>query len=223
VTLICLDLDGTLEDSRVDMTASARRVRSLLDLPVRPDAELVRFVSQGMDTLYKNCFDDYLAGDGDSAGRYREVQRAYDADYMAHVADNTELYDGVADAVKELSELGSVAVVTNKPEAISRKLLELLGIAQYVEVIVGGDTCGVIKPDPKMIQTAAERLNMAGAPAVMIGDTAGDIRMGRAYGAKTIWCAWGYADDSGDPPDAHATKPSDLPGIIRNFFDFSFN
>lgn len=210
--LICLDLDGTLEDSRADMTAAVRRVRRAFGLPDRPDAAVRPHVNKGMDQLYRACFDDFLS----SGGGLEAVRKAYEADYTARVADETRLYPGVAGALASLRELGRLAVVTNKPEAISRALLKALAVDGLIGTVVGGDSCGgALKPDPVMMRTAARRLNTSGAPAVMVGDTAADVQMGRAFGAKTVWVAWGYAADPGEAPDAVAQRPADLRGTVE--------
>jgi phosphoglycolate phosphatase len=211
--LICLDLDGTLEDSRADMTACVHRTRKALGLSARLDAEVTPHVNKGMDQLYKACFDDHLNAGAD---RLEQVRQAYEADYLAHVADETRLYPGVADALKSLSELGSLAVVTNKPEQISRRLLEVLGVGGLIGTVVGGDTAGVVKPDSKMLLCAAEDLGLKGVPSVMIGDTAADLKMGKAFGARTVWCAWGYSAEPGETSDAVARTPADLPAAVRD-------
>lgn len=219
--LIGIDLDGTLEDSRADMVASAQRVRAAFGLPARTPGELVRFVNAGMDRLYRGCFDDYLAA-GDSAvsgtARYARVQSAYDADYLAHVADQTRLYDGITPALHALAELGTLACVTNKPERISRALLDALGVGALFGAVIGGDSCAECKPSPLMLQAAAERcgFDRARGRSFMIGDTAGDIQLSRAFGATAVWCAWGYSDSPGAVPDFEARSPSDLPGIVRS-------
>jgi len=212
--LICLDLDGTLEDSRADMTAAVHRVRAVKGLPARPDADVLPHVNKGMEPLYRACFDDALA-----AGQSLEsIAEAYEADYQANVAHATRLYDGVREALKGLAELGTLVVVTNKPERISRRLLEVLGVGGLIGSVVGGDTCGALKPDPVLMRCAAEDVGLKGAPAVMIGDTAADIQMGKAYGAKTVWAAWGYAAEPHETPDAIARTPADLPSAVRSAF-----
>ena len=217
MTLIALDLDGTLEDSRADMVTAVERVRRALGLPARPAAELRPWVNAGMDALYRACFDDFLAA-GDAERRYAQVREAYEADYLAHVAVETRLYPGIAAALGELAGLGRLACVTNKPERISRRLLEALGVAGRFSSVVGGDSCAQAKPSPLMLEAAARGAGFAGAPAkrFMIGDTAADIRMGKAYGATTIWCAWGYADAPGEAPDFEANAPEMLPRIVRD-------
>jgi len=214
--LIGIDLDGTLEDSRDDMTAVAERVRARLGLPARDGAELRPHMNAGMDRLYRACFGDYLAGD-DPAGSLERVRRAYEADYLEHVAVRTRLYEGIAEALPELAKFGALACVTNKPERISRRLLEALGVARHFTAVIGGDSCPKTKPDPIVLHAAAERCGFSPAwsRAFMIGDTDGDIQLARAFGATAVWCAWGYVTAPTLNPDHEARRPSDLVEIVR--------
>ena len=217
--LIGIDLDGTLEDSRDDMVAAARRVRAALGLQTRADERLRPFVNAGMDQLYRACFDDYLESNvASSAGRIEHVRTAYEADYLANVAVNTRLYDGVAPALAALAELGALCCITNKPERISRRLLDALGVGALFRTVVGGDSCPEIKPSPVMLRAAAERCGFEpGAPdarSFMIGDTAADIQLARAFGATAVWCAWGYLATAPAPADFEARAPADLVRIV---------
>jgi phosphoglycolate phosphatase len=218
VTLIALDLDGTLEDSRNDMVSAVHRLRFQMELPPRPDKLVKPNVNGGMLTLYVNCFDDFI-GDDDSGERIAIVRERYEAVYRVHIADNTRLYPGMLDALSQLAQLGTLAVVTNKPEALSRELLNTLDVAHFFGAIIGGDTCASGKPDPVMLAVATERCGMRPetTQTFMIGDTANDIRMGRAFGATTIWCAWGYLKAPGDQiPHQIAETPNDLPRLISS-------
>jgi phosphoglycolate phosphatase len=216
MNLIGLDLDGTLEDSRRDMIASVHRVRDFFSLPRRPDARFAPWINQGMELLYRNCFDDYLEK-GEERGRLSEVQTAYDGDYLENVASETRLYPGVAAALSKLALIGRLVVVTNKPEKISKRLLEELRIDHLISGLVGGDSIGKIKPDPAMLHAAALQVGFSpdNGLAFMIGDTQGDIKMGRAYGAMTIWCGWGYSSRPGEEPHLIAHQPEELPSLVQ--------
>jgi len=211
--LIGIDLDGTLEDSRADMTAAVHRVRAGLSLSPRPDEDVRPWVNKGMDALYRACFDDYI---GRENVRLGEVRRRYEADYLENVTVETRLYPGVSSALQELAERGRLAVITNKPERISRRLLEVLGVDKWITTVIGGDSCSESKPDPRLLAEAARRCGFDGTPArsVMIGDTDADMTMGRAFGAKTIWAAWGYAKRIEVDPDFIARSPADLPALV---------
>ncbi|HKU37976.1 MAG TPA: HAD hydrolase-like protein, partial [Polyangiales bacterium] len=149
--LIAIDLDGTIEDSRNDMVAVAMRVRDELGLPARADELLRPHVNGGMEALYRACFDDYLWPGDDN--RLFVVQAAYEADYLANVAVETRMYPGMADALAGLARRGALVCVTNKPERISRRLLEALGVLELFSTVVGGDSCPQNKPHPIMLQT----------------------------------------------------------------------
>jgi phosphoglycolate phosphatase len=215
VNLIGFDLDGTLEDSRSDMVAAVHRVRDALALAPREDAAIRPWVNRGMDQLYRACFDDYVNGD---SSRLAAVRERYEADYLANVADETRLYPGIADSLAKIADRGRLAVITNKPERIAYRLLEVLGVGEHFTAIIGGDTCVRAKPDPIVLSEAAKRCGFdpARSRAVMIGDTAADVALGRAFGAATIWCAWGYLDRPDQEPDLVAADPSDLPDLVRH-------
>lgn len=209
--LIALDLDGTLEDSRDDMVAAVLRVRSSFGLSEQPGEMWRPHVNGGMDHLYRQCFADYVG----AGGTVDDVRAAYEADYLAHIADSTRLYAGMADALVELAALGSLACVTNKPERLSAALLEALGVGRLFSAVIGGDTLPESKPSPRVLAEASRRVGRTGA-ALMIGDSAADVKCGRAFGATTIWCAWGYAADPGvEAPDHRAATPLELPRLVR--------
>lgn len=212
--LICLDLDGTLEDSRSDMVAVVHRVRNQLGLSPLPDKAIRPWVNKGMDPLYRACFDEYIHKEDSLLS---DVRSRYETDYFNNVAVETNLYPGIASALEWLVDLGRLVVVTNKPEKISRRLLEALKVDHCFADVIGGDTCAKGKPDPMVLKEAADRVGFTKGEGdvFMIGDTSADLKMGRAFGATTIWCAWGYADDPGEVPDLVAQTPEELPGIVH--------
>ena len=216
--LIALDLDGTLEDSRADMVASVHRVRARLGLSARPDAAVRPWVNRGMPTLYARCFDDWSgmpAGDSASAAR---LTRDYEADYFAHIAVETRPYPGIPAALSALAGLGTLVVITNKPERLSRHLLATLGLDHHFAEVMGGDSCAEPKPSPLSLRIAAARCGISpGRDAVlMIGDSPGDIRLGHSFGAITVWCGYGYSQHPGPiAPHHQVTRPSALVACVR--------
>ena len=216
--LITMDLDGTLEDSRADMVAAVQRLRERLGLPKRPDSDFRSNVNRGMPHLYRVCFAEHL-GEDPSEDALDMLRDAYAADYGAHICVETRLYDGIKEALPKLAAIAPVALVTNKPEALSELLLNALGVREYFSAIIGGDTCHSGKPDPVTIKTAAERCGYTGdAQRIFhVGDSAGDIRCAKALGATAVWCSWGYLDVAPDAPapDLSVSVPSELVALIQ--------
>ena len=109
------------------------------------------------------------------------------------------------------------AILTNKPEAISRKILEELGIAKHFSIVWGGDTGPFKKPDPDPIHKILAQLKVKADEAVLIGDGINDIKAARSAGVKTVALGYGYSDRNlimGLGPDYFADTPQALLELI---------
>ncbi|MEY4065664.1 MAG: hypothetical protein RIR26_1872 [Pseudomonadota bacterium] len=216
------DLDGTLEDSRKDMVRAAQTIRDQLGLPERKHEHLVPFVNKGMRELYINCFDDFVtATDGGiSEEKVIKVQGLYEKNYFENIAVHTQLYPGIKEALMFSKKHGRTAVITNKPEALSRQLLDELGISSLIDIVVGGDTCAAAKPSAIPLQHAFDVLGgtIARNEVFMVGDSQGDSTAGSVFGAKTVWCAWGYQEQppTSPAPQFIAKTPQDLMTIFAS-------
>ena len=115
--------------------------------------------------------------------------------YEAHIADNTVPYAGCLDALDALLDRGcKLAVITNKIEVYSRKLLDALGMTDRFAAILGGDTLGPgrAKPAPDMIDTAI--LLCGGGAFAMVGDSTYDVRAARNANVPVVALSFGYND-----------------------------
>lgn len=207
------DLDGTLEDSRDDMANAANAIRESLGLNLRDINILKKHVNKGMHELYINCFDDYLLNSENYDLAYNKVKQAYEDNYLDNICQNTKCYDGILETIKHLSKNGKIFVVTNKPEKHSRALLKKLELSSYITDIMGGDSCPEMKPSPLPLQVIAKRHGFVFAQdkAYMIGDSTGDVIAGKAFGATTVWCSWGYNLSFGnESPDITVNHPLEL-------------
>jgi len=217
-----IDLDGTLEDSRGDMTDAVHRVRKALSLPAWADEKITPNVNRGMTDLYLACFADFLESEEkrgmERAETIERVRLAYEADYGANISVRTRLYEGMKETLEELARRGKVVCVTNKPEHLSRKLLKELGVEDSFTDVMGGDSCAECKPSSLPLRVAAQRHDFDSKQhrAFMIGDSAGDVACGREFGAQVVWCAYGYATTPGSvAPDFTANTPREILECVR--------
>lgn len=192
--LYFIDLDGTIEDSKHDMSLCVNLVRKKLSLPEHNINFTEKHVNKGMDELYKNCFADYIEND---LSKYNIVKSEYEDCYLKNVCIHTKCYEGIPAALEFLSKKGKIIVITNKPEKISRELLKKLNLSNYITDVMGGDSCEECKPSPLPLQIAAKKLNFNNVTdtAFMIGDSIGDIKTALAFGARSVWCSWGYLNE----------------------------
>lgn len=190
---VLFDLDGTLLDSAPDFVATVNAMRA--DRGRGPIAlEALRpHVSKGARAMIAAAFADV-----DATEREGWIPEFLDV-YRRELGRHGRLFDGVATMLARLETAGTPwGIVTNKPEGLAAALMPLLGWEQRCTVLIGGDTLAVRKPDPLPLRVAAERLGVAAADCVYVGDDERDIVAARAAGMPSVVALWGYrlADDA---------------------------
>jgi phosphoglycolate phosphatase len=109
-------------------------------------------------------------------------------------------------------------VVTNKQHRFAAALLERLSLADWVDVLVGGDTCARRKPDPQPLVFACESLQVPPSASLMIGDSVNDVRAARAAGIPIVCVSYGY-NEGRDPRtlecDLLLDSLAELPALLQ--------
>jgi phosphoglycolate phosphatase len=199
--LLVFDLDGTLVDSSRDLAAAtnAALARIAPGAPEIPLAVVVSFVGEGARLLVERSLRH--------AGIDRateEVLPAFFECYGERLLDTTRLYPGVAAALDAVAGC-TLGVLTNKPGPFSRTILEGLGVASRFARIWGYGDVQARKPDPAGLVRLVEELEATPEDAWMIGDSAIDVRTGRAAGVRVAGVTWGL-----DPAGVRAARPDRL-------------
>lgn len=187
MSLIVYDLDGTLADTRRDIADAANFMRGRMGLPPLAGKEICGYVGLGLKKLIENCL-----GTTDEA-RVEEGSRVYRAFYSEHLLDNTALYPGVLDLLKHFKDRRQ-GVITNKPEAYTRRLLEALGVAGYFPEVTAGDSGYPKKPDPESLLAMMRKEGAEPGGTVFVGDSPIDVETGAKAGVRTVAVAQGFCD-----------------------------
>jgi len=188
---VLLDLDGTLLDTRADLVASTNHVRSVFGMPPLADHEVERLVGRGARVLIERALGH------DRTDLHAEAFRRFLEHYEAHCLDHTRPYPGMGELVESLGARGvRFAVVTNKPEGLSRKILAGLGLMQRLVALVGADTFPERKPDPRGVRHVLERCAAQAPAALLVGDSTVDVETARAAGVAMCGVTWGFDPES---------------------------
>jgi phosphoglycolate phosphatase len=198
---LLFDLDGTLVDSLPDLTLSLNLLREELKLAPLQHQQVHSMVGDGASVLVKKALGDDLY-EKQHLTRFMEI-------YDQHLLDNTLCYPGIKDLLTS-HPADKMAVVTNKPYALTIKLLEGLKIKDSFKAIIGGDSLDHKKPHPLPVQTALAQLNAKPEQAVMIGDHHTDINSGRSAGTAVCFCDYGIGHSDNLEYDFYAQQASDL-------------
>jgi len=221
---VILDLDGTLVDSAPDLADAANALLARHGLPPLDPATVRGFIGEGVGRLVERSFAHQ--GRPLEPAALEAATVAFLAIYGEAPARHTRPYPGVAAALQELTRAGiRLGVCTNKPEAISRRILETLDLARFFAAIIGGDSGPERKPHPRPLLAALEKLNARPETSLLVGDSATDLATGRAAGVPVILVEGGYSATPVDELGADAViasleelipRRTVLPGPLRS-------
>ncbi len=182
---VVFDLDGTLIDSRRDITTAINRMRAGLGLPPLALEQVVTMVGEGARVLIERALPE----------RPDDVDRAL-ARYLDHYREvcleTTRPYPGVEDMLAALGSRYPLALLSNKGEALSRQILDGLGLTRFFREILGGDSLPTRKPDPSGLHLLAERLGIPADCLLLVGDTWVDAETARNAGCAFALVEWGF-------------------------------
>jgi phosphoglycolate phosphatase len=216
--LIVFDLDGTLIDSRADLAEAANALIAERGGVRLSESDIGKMVGGGAALLVKRAFTAAgLKLDETSVPRFLEL---YDERLLA----TTKPYPGVLGALDALTAVGPIAVLTNKPLAPTRRLLEALGLSPYVAVAIGGDGEFPRKPDPSSLVHLIDVLGVAPRRTVMVGDSWIDYTTARNAGTAICLARYGFgfetfpvAEIRGD--EGLVDDPAQLGSVIPRLLD----
>ena len=178
---LIFDLDGTLADTADDIAESMAKVLTRHDLPPASREDVVRSVGSGVSKLVERLVpvpEKRLA-----------VVASFMVEYDGRLLNRTRLYPEVAETLESLKGV-AMGVLTNKPERMTRRILEGLGIAGYFRAVVGGDTLPVRKPDPAVVWRVFSELKTE--RPLIVGDSGVDLATARSAQMPCCAVTYGY-------------------------------
>ena len=200
------DFDGTFADTAPDLAAAVNAMRTKRGLaPLAP--EVVRpYASMGARGLLRIGFDvtpdhrDYIA-----------MRDEFLDNYAGAICVHTRLFPGMAQLISTLDARAIAwGIVTNKATRFTTCLVEELRVSPGC--VVCGDTTPHLKPHPAPLLAAAEKLALAPADCVYVGDDLRDIQAARAAGMRSVAVQYGYhGTDNPGPTSWNADAIIDHP------------
>ena len=192
IRAVIVDLDGTMLDTAPDFHVAINRMRDEFDLAPIGQDQVAQMVGKGSEHLIRRV----LGLDFDAArveARYGQAMAAYQQHYQGINGQHSALYHDVVTGLEDMLAQGlRLACVTNKPMAFAAPLLALKGLAQYFEVVYGGDSLPRKKPDPMPLLQVCSDFGVQPGQVVAIGDSSNDAEAARAAGCFVLTVPYGY-------------------------------
>lgn len=207
--IVIFDMDGTLLDSKKDITTSVNYIRDLhYNLPPLTEEYIVKVINMQNRNLAFLFYGTEIYHDKD-----KEI---FEVHYAEQCTKNPYLYDGVLEVLKKLASSGvKLSVATNAPTQFALRMLEHLKVADMFDLIIGADKVKVSKPDPEMLDKILDFYNFDKEKhqAWMIGDSSKDMLGAKNAGIDSIFATWGFSPDG--KHEKVVDKPEEILKIIN--------
>ncbi|MCD6433662.1 MAG: HAD family hydrolase [Sulfurimonas sp.] len=187
--VVIFDMDGTLLDSKKDITISVNYIRKLhYSLPPLSEEFIVEAINMEVRNLPFLFYGTEV---------YQEKDRdVFEIHYAMQCTQNPYLYDGVLDTLQKLVASGiKMSVATNAPTPFALRMLEHLKVADMFDVIIGADKVKVSKPNPEMIDRILNYYNFDKKihKAWVVGDSSKDMLSAKNAGIDSMFATWGFS------------------------------
>lgn len=209
---VVFDLDGTLVDSREDLTAGVNFVLTRHGRDPLSVAAVTEHVGDGARALIERVLAT------EAAAALPQALDDFLVYYRAHCLDRTRLYPGVEAALRGLVDAGlAVSVLTNKPGALAIQILDGLGLGDTFLEVLGGDTLATRKPHPAGLTRLAQNAGVPVAATLLVGDSPVDLATAQAAGAAFCGVAWGFAPGrlEAAAPAMVVDTPREIVALVR--------
>ena len=206
--VVIFDMDGTLLDSKKDITISINHTRKLhYNLEPLSEDFIVEAINMEVRNLSMLFYETEI---------YHDIARdSFETHYESQCTQNPYLYSGIEEILHELVASGiKISVATNAPTKFAVKMLDHLNVAYLFDVIIGADEVQNSKPSPDMLNKILDfySFDKESHKAWMIGDNSKDILSADNAGIKSMFATWGFSPQS--KSIVTVNKPKEILDII---------
>lgn len=181
---LLFDLDGTLTDPKVGITASIRYAMQELGKPLGQAADLDWCIGPPLQESFAK-----LLGSPDQA---EEALALYRKRFGSIGKFENKVYPGIEVALKGLARSADLYVATSKPTVFAGQIIEHFGLTPFFKGVHGSEMDGRNSDKADLIASILSQRSMDPATALMIGDREHDIIGARKNGLRSIGVLWGY-------------------------------
>ncbi len=202
------DLDGTLVDTSTDINNALNYALSPYGFKNLSVEDTKKLVGEGLTRLVEKVIGEERINLRDDI-----IKRFIDY-YSEHLTDYSIIYPGVKETLERLENYKK-AIISNKRETLSRKLLIDITLNRYFDLVIGSDTVAEKKPSPAPIIYAISKFSVKPEESMIIGDSNYDIEAGKKAGVKTVAVTYGYKEKEFiKDADYMIDKFEDLLGVL---------
>ncbi|MBC7474985.1 MAG: HAD family hydrolase, partial [Candidatus Sericytochromatia bacterium] len=192
IKAIFFDLDGTLINSKIDITASVNDLRRDLKLSDLTEKEVIGNVGRGTKYLLGKILPKNIEINDQIFNTFIEYYKQNSIKYL-------NFYKGALELLNNLDDYKKV-LITNKAYVVTQEIIEKSKL--NFDLVYGGDSFDLRKPDPFPLNQAAQELNLEKNEIIYFGDSIFDYQASEAANISCVMASYGY----GNPKELYSCK-----------------
>ena len=204
---ILFDADNTLLN--FDAAENKALTETLVNYGIEPDAETVQTYRTINEELWRQLEKGQIRREKLFSERFSRFLKAIDAAgdgvemnrfYLEQLSTHPDLMSPeVLDVLRELSEVATLAIVSNGAQMVQTRRLAESGVMNFMEDVFISEKMGCEKPNARIFDAALRALGVENREHVLVvGDSlTSDIQGGVNAGLDTCWFNPGHAENPG--------------------------
>ena len=173
-----------------------------------------QYMWAGIGDTYAKYYEATISSRDERLEHFEEVYKTYLEIFAKDCMYQVKPYEGICALLEELKRLSvRIAVLSNKPDADSRRVVDELFGKGYFDFVQGQREDIPRKPDPAGVYRIMEAFVLPAGDFLYVGDSGVDMKTGRAAGIFTVGVLWGFRDRKElveNGADAVISKPLEL-------------
>ena len=215
---VFFDLDETLLDTSGTSRARGERITTMLKREL-PNLDGASFLERLLEKSPKTGWALGVAPLIEELGLVETPldHKAIELWLFQGCLDLARTLPGAEEALRAISQIYTLGVITNGLEYRQRAKFESLPIHELFDVFLTSEAAGAEKPFPEIFQLALGRADVLSSEAAFVGDRLDvDVLGAKQAGMTAIWVDHqGHVPaGSGPEPDATFTDFGELPSIL---------
>lgn len=217
MALVMYDLDGTLIDTASEIALAVNTTLTQYQFNVVTENQVKAWIGHGTAWLMQQAWPDKR--DIHTQDTWNHVMENFMQHYKNVVGTISRPYPDVLQTLVELKKQGiKQAIVTNKEEPYTSKILAQHRMQDFFDVVISGNSLSYKKPNAAVIEYCLETLSETKENSLFVGDSEIDIATAKNAGVTCWVVPYGYnagRDIAQANPDKIINSISQVPAFFN--------
>lgn len=184
---VIFDLDGTIINSEEGITKCVQYALRSFGIEEPDLKKLLCFIGPPLDPVFREKYGMTYDESWQAVEKYRE---RFDVEGIFECT----IYDGVAETIRQLKEMGCLlAVASSKPEEACKRIIEHFGLESYFTFVAGSTLDGSVSTKEEVLEMLYQRMEgISKEDMCLIGDTKYDVLGANVFKIPCIGVSYGF-------------------------------